>query len=56
MYSVIPNGNHQEAEDSLLDGLMFKTSDIVQGVGFTINCYSLNNTCGTYDLFYKIIN
>jgi hypothetical protein len=56
MYSVIPNGNHQEAEDSLLDGLMFKTSDIVQGVGFTINCYSLNNTWGTYDLFYKIIN
>ena len=56
MYSVIPSTHHQQTEDSLLDGLTFKTSDIVGGVSFTINSYSLNNTWGSYNVFYKIIN
>jgi hypothetical protein len=56
MYSVIPSNDHQQTEDSLLDGLTFKTSDIIEGVSFTVNCYSLNNTWGSYNVFYKIIN
>ena len=56
MYSVIPSNHHQETEDSLLDGLTFKTSDIIDGVSFNVNCYSLNNTWGSYNVFYKIIN
>jgi len=56
MYSVIASNDHQQTEDSLLDGLTFKTSDIIEGVSFTVNCYSLNNTWGSYNVFYKIIN
>ena len=56
MYSVISSNDHQQTEDSLLDGLTFKTSEIIEGVSFTVNCYSLNNTWGSYNVFYKIIN
>lgn len=56
IYTVISSNDHQQTEDSLLDGLTFKTSDIIEGVSFTVNCYSLNNTWGSYNVFYKIIN
>ena len=56
IYTVISSNDHQQTEDSLLDGLTFKTSDIIDGVSFTVNCYSLNNTWGSYNVFYKIIN
>jgi hypothetical protein len=56
IYSVISSNDHLQTEDSLLDGLTFKTSDIIEGVSFTVNCYSLNNTWGSYNVFYKIIN
>lgn len=56
IYRVTPSTNHNEEEDSLLDGLMFKESNIVDGVGFTLNAIALNNTWGIYNITYKIIN
>ena len=56
LINVIPSTDHNESEDSILDGLSFKVSDIVDGVGFNINCYANNNTWGIYNISYKIIN
>lgn len=56
IYRIIPSTDHNELEDSLLDGLLLKESDIIDGVGFTLNVYALNNTWGIYNIFYKIIN
>lgn len=53
---VVPSTDHIEPEDSILDGLMFSVSDIVNGVGFNINASAINNTWGIYNINYKIIN
>jgi hypothetical protein len=56
LINILPSTDHNESEDSLLDGLNFRISDIVNGVGFNINCYASNGTWGIYNLSYKIIN
>ena len=56
IFKVLSSTDHPDAEDSLLEGLTIKESDVVDGVGFTLNCYALNNTWGQYNIYYKIIN
>jgi hypothetical protein len=56
IYKVISSTDHNEIEDSLLDGLILTESNIIDGVSFTLNAYALNNTWGVYNIFYKIIN
>jgi hypothetical protein len=56
IYRVTPSTDHNEIEDSLLDGLIFNEGDIIDGVSFTLNTYAINNTWGVYNIFYKIIN
>lgn len=53
---VTTSTNHPDVEDSLLDELTFTTSDIVDGVGFTINCYASQDSWGEYNVMYKILN
>ena len=56
LYNITPSTDHAQTEDSLLDGLVLSTSNIVDGVGFTINAIANNNTWGVYNVSYKIIN
>jgi hypothetical protein len=56
MYNIIPSTDHETAMDSLLEGIIINTSDIIDGYGFTINAIATNNTWGIYNLNYKIIN
>lgn len=55
-FRIIPSDDHLDDEDSLLEGLMLKESNIMAGVGFTLNANAENNTWGTYNILYKIIN
>lgn len=53
---VLPSTNHPDIEDSMIDNLSFTQSDIVDGVGFTLNAFASEGTWGIYNIFYKIIN
>ncbi len=46
---VIPSNDHDRI-DSLLDGLIFSTENIINGISFDIYCHALNNTWGTYNI------
>jgi len=48
--------DHLDIEDSLLENISLKESDIVDGVGFNINAYSDSSTWGEYNIFYRITN
>lgn len=56
LINVIPSTDHNEIEDSLLDGLDFRVSNIIDGVGFDIHSYAKNGSWGIYNIRYKIIN
>ena len=55
MYNITPSIDHETVEDALLDGLIFSTSNIVDGVSFDVNVIANNNTWGVYNFNYKII-
>jgi len=46
---VTPSNDHDRI-DSLLDGLIFSTENIINGISFDIYCHALNNTWGTYNI------
>ena len=56
LFYVVVSTDHNELEDSFLDGVEFAAINLIPGVGFTLVGEALNNTWGTYNLIYKIIN
>ncbi len=56
VFKLSASTNHPSVEESLLEGIFLKESDIIDGVSFVINAYSNNNTWGSYAIIYKIIN
>jgi len=56
MFKIITSTNHPNAEESILEGITFKESDIVNGVGFNLNGYASQDTWGVYNVVYRIIN
>ena len=56
IFRIDLSDDHNSVEDSLLEGITLMASDIIDGVGFTLNASALNNSWGTYNVFYKIIN
>lgn len=56
MYRITTSTDHPDVEDSLLDDIDLKESNIVDGVGFTLNAYATNGSWGEYNVYYRIIN
>lgn len=56
MFSFSASTHHPDVEDSLLDGLILKESNLNPGVGFTLNATAGEDTWGIYTVKYKIIN
>lgn len=56
IYRITTSTDHPDTEDSLLDDIDLKESNIVDGVGFTLNAYATNGSWGEYSIYYRIIN
>lgn len=56
IFSFSASTNHPDSEESMLEGIILRESDITTGVGFTLNAYANNDTWGVYNVKYKIIN
>lgn len=56
IYRIATSTDHPDVEDSLLDDIDLKESNIVDGVGFTLNAYATNGSWGEYNIYYRIIN
>ena len=54
--SIIPSTDHPYPEESIMEGLIIKADNLVNGVGFTIYATSINGSQGQYNIYYKIIN
>lgn len=55
-FRIIPSIDHPDPEDSLLDGVVLRESDIVNATSFTLNAYAENGSWGIYTVVYKIVN
>lgn len=56
LFKLSASTDHPNTEESLLEGIYFKESDIIDGVSFVLNAYANNSTWGEYNVIYKIIN
>jgi hypothetical protein len=54
--NIVASTDHPYPEESIMEGLIIKPDNIVDGVGFTIYATSINGSQGTYNIYYKIIN
>lgn len=56
LFKLSASTDHPSIEESLIEGLYLKESEIIDGVSFVINAYANNSTWGEYNIIYKIIN
>lgn len=54
--SIVASTDHPYPEESIMEGLIVKADNLVNGVGFTIYATAINGSQGQYNIYYKIIN